>query len=332
MSPSSRRVGPLAAMLAAGAWASAVMSAACDGTALKAGSMDPDPAEPTGVGPPALGGGGERSKALGPSVIATGGTGKQATTPARAGAPTQAQAGAATEALAGAGSGGASPESPYGGQAGEPNDAEPREPDCAVPIADGWNHPLGSDQTPWVLEFGDPHVDASEQRLVVTYDDIAKRDEELRGGYYLSARVTFEGGTVFTPYPYVWQVALPSFRRNAAGTGIELGSTAYGTFESWRVAPVGWGGVTIPTKELVVVAYVKAGAKAYAVKAIAGAAVYRSGWVTGFTWEDTNLGVMRYVGENNSGVYNGSSDALYVSPVSGCQSLSDAAVEAAYAN
>jgi hypothetical protein len=41
---------------------------------------------------------------------------------------------------------------------------------------------------------------------------------------------------------------------------------------------------------------------------------------------------MRYVGENNSGVYHGGSDKIYVSPVSGCQKLSDATVEALFEN
>lgn len=39
---------------------------------------------------------------------------------------------------------------------------------------------------------------------------------------------------------------------------------------------------------------------------------------------------MRYVGENNSRVYQGNSDRIYVDPVSGCQALSDAAVAALF--
>jgi hypothetical protein len=39
---------------------------------------------------------------------------------------------------------------------------------------------------------------------------------------------------------------------------------------------------------------------------------------------------MRYVGENNSRVFNSPSDRIYVDPVSGCQGLSDAAVAALY--
>jgi hypothetical protein len=58
--------------------------------------------------------------------------------------------------------------------------------------------------------------------------------------------------------------------------------------------------------------------------------VYRSGWVTDFHWPQTNLGIMRYVGENNSGVAGGS-DLIYVGAVSGCQDLTDSAVDALFA-
>ena len=72
----------------------------------------------------------------------------------------------------------------------------------------------------------------------------------------------------------------------------------------------------------------KATAQAFAVKVTYGGHSYRSGWVSGFTWEKTNLGIMRYVGENNSSVYAG--DAVYVGPLSGCQKLPDASVQAEF--
>jgi hypothetical protein len=204
-------------------------------------------------------------------------------------------------------------------------------PGC-VPIQDTWQAELGTEETPWLVEFGDPFVHTASERLVVSYDDVASRGKAFAGSYYVSADVTLEGYTVFTPYPKAWQVSLPSLRRDAAGTGIELGSTSYGMFESWQAKPEGFAGVTIPsTDEVRVTTYVKATSKQLAVKVeTKGGEIYRSGWVGGFTWEDTDLGVFRYVGENNSSVYDGASDYIYVGALDGCENLDDPAVEAHY--
>jgi hypothetical protein len=203
---------------------------------------------------------------------------------------------------------------------------------CSAPIHDTWQSELGA-HGGWELEFGDPYVDTANGRLVVSYDDVASRQQAFAGGYYVSAEITFEGSTVLTPYPYVSGVALPSLRRNAAGTGIDLGSTEYGVSNTWQQAPAGFAGVTIPgTQTVRVTTYIKAASKALAVKVQAGAHTYRSGWVTGFTWEKTNLGIFRFVGENNSSVYAGQSDRVYVGVVDGCQELSDSAVEQFYAS
>ena len=36
------------------------------------------------------------------------------------------------------------------------------------------------------VEFGDPWIDATNHRLVVTYDDVASRKTAYEGGYYVS--------------------------------------------------------------------------------------------------------------------------------------------------
>jgi hypothetical protein len=215
-----------------------------------------------------------------------------------------------------------------GGQTGQGTSSS-----CSAPIHDTWQSNLGERGNPWVLEFGDPYVDTGSGRLVVSYDDVASRSKAFSGGYYVSADVTLEGYTVLTPYPFVWEVSLPSLRRNAAGTGIELGSTSYGLGEPWQQAPAGFAGVTIPSTETVRVStYVKATSKQLAVKVQAGSQSYRSGWVSGFTWKKTDLGIFRFVGENNSSVYAGDSDYVYVGAVDGCEQLSDEAVEQLYAS
>jgi hypothetical protein len=222
---------------------------------------------------------------------------------------------------------------PDQGNAGEPNIPDPPlDPDCAAPIQEGWTEAL-SPNASWYAGFGDPHVDTANHRLVLSYDDVAERTQPYEGSYYMQSEVTLEGGTVFTPYPYTFEVFLPSLRRNAAGTGIELGATEYGP-SSWTAT--GWGAASGSTiagaTKLTVALYLQATSKAFAVKVSSGNKVYRSAWVTDFHWAQTNLGIMRYVGENNSGVYHGGSDKIYVSPVSGCQKLSDAAVQARFEN
>jgi hypothetical protein len=240
------------------------------------------------------------------------------------------------------GSGGSAPDTagsgggvtpPDEGMAGEPNSPElPPETGCDSPVHDTWDAPLGASHSGWKVEFGDPRVDLASQRLIVSYDDVAARKAPLVGGYYLTAEVTFEGYTVLTPYPYVSETLLPSLRRNAAGTGIQLGSTLYGQGNAWHdELPAGFAGKTLTdTNQVLVTTYIKASSKALAVKVQSGAQIYRSGWLTGFTWPQTNLGVFRYVGENNSSVYGGASDVVYLGPVDGCQGLSDDAVSAHY--
>jgi hypothetical protein len=237
--------------------------------------------------------------------------------------------------------GSSSSSSDNAGAAGVGNDDLPVEavggegnlPTCTAPVHDTWESKLNTGGNPWVVEFGDPFVDVANERLVVSYDDVASRSKPFVGSYYVSADVTLEGYTVLTPYPYVWEVILPSLRRNAAGTGIELGSTQYGSTEAWQKGPGGFSGVTIPnTRKVRVTSYIKASSKRFAVKVESAGNTYRSGWIGGFTWEKTNLGIFRFVGENNSAVYGSSNDYVYGGAVDGCEELSDSDVEQFYAS
>ncbi len=223
-------------------------------------------------------------------------------------------------------------EPPNQATAGGPNIPDPPvDPSCASPLAEDWTHAIGSSGSNWEIQFGDPSVDVTNHRLVVTYDDVAARTTAYDGGYYVTAQVTLDGGTVLTPYPYSNEMRWPSLRRSA-GSGIELGAAKYGDTEHWTTDDwPGFSGTTIAGTTIVsVTTYVKAISKALAVKVTYGAQTYRSGWVSGFTWPQTNLGIMRYIGENNSSVHAG--DAVYVGPLRGCQKLSDAAVDALFKN
>jgi len=83
-------------------------------------------------------------------------------------------------------------------------------------------------------------------------------------------------------------------------------------------------------QEVKLTTYVKASAKAVATKVEIGTNVYRSTWVSGFTWANTNMGILRYIGQNNSRVYSG--DAIYVGPLGGCEKLTDGAVDTLFNN
>ena len=202
----------------------------------------------------------------------------------------------------------------------------PIDPTCQSPIAETWTEPLSKTGL-WHTAWGDPVVDTAQHRLVLSYDDVAERGAPYNGSYYVESDVTIVGGTAFTPYPYTSEVLLPTLRRDAAGSGIQLGATQYGP-TSWSAS--GWadlsGSVIAGASKLHVVAYMQVTSKKFALKVSYAGKVYRSAWVTDFHWANTNLGVMRYVGENNSSVYSGKGDLIYVDSASGCQGLSDAAV------
>lgn len=213
-----------------------------------------------------------------------------------------------------------------GGEGAE--ELEP-EPGCDSPIHDKWDSAMGSGAPGgWHVEFGDPRVDLEAHELIVSYDDVATRDQQLVGGYALAADVTLSGYTVLTSYPYVWEVLVPSLRRSADGTGIDLGATSYGLGNPWRTDLFpGFGGVSIEgTTKARVTTYVQAESEQFAIKVEAGGKVYRSGWLGDFTWEKTNLQAFRFVGENNSYASSTGSDILRIGQVDGCQKLSDADV------
>lgn len=306
----------------------AVSAFACGGTAFSGSAPDPDATDMTDTVMVPNHGTSTGGKASPPTAKPSGADGGADTEP-QPQPPRGGTGGAST--TGGGGSAGTVP--PDDGLAGEPNIPDlPVDPNCASPLAEDWTAALDSSGSEWKTEFGDPWVDAANHRLVVTYDDVASHTTAYEGGYYVSAEVTLTGGTVLTPYPYANEGPLPSLRRNSNGTGIELGSAKYGSTEHWASSDwKGFSGVTIAgTTTVVVTTYIKATAQAVAMKVSYGGQQYRSGWVSGFTWPKTNLGIMRYVGQNNSSVFAG--DAVYVGPLRGCQKLDDAALETLFQN
>jgi hypothetical protein len=168
----------------------------------------------------------------------------------------------------------------------------------------------------------------NQHRLVLSFDDVAQRSNAYQGSYYLEGDVTIGGNVAFTPYPYVDEVFLPTLRRGDRDFGIQLGATIYGQSRDFELS--GWGnasGTIVPVATTVhVSSFVQASSKAFAVRISTGNRVYRSTWVTDFHWPNTNLGIMRFVGENNSGGTEGGG-LIFVEKQRGCQNLDDATVK-----
>lgn len=221
----------------------------------------------------------------GTEATAEGGVPSETRVTPTGGSHTGGAGGAAAAGSSSGGTGGGVSDPPDPGAAGDPNVVDPAvDPNCAHPLFENWTAPLSSNG-PWKKAFGDPAVDTTNHQLVISFDDVAERTQPYEGSYYLESDVTFEGGTAFTPYPYASEVILPSLRRDATGTGIELGATQYGP-KSWSVS--GWGSasgqVLAGATKLRVGAYLQVASKKFAVKVSFGDEVYRSSWVTGFDW------------------------------------------------
>jgi hypothetical protein len=202
-------------------------------------------------------------------------------------------------------------------------------PDCRSSIQEPWTDSLGSEGSGWAAAWGDPMVDTVNHRLRLSNDDIVDRRSPLSGSYQVTYDLTLSGGTVFTPYVYVDGALLPSIRR--AGNDMQFGGDRYGG-EFWSdLDPAGFGGQRAAgVLSAKVTTYVKAEAKQMAMKVEAGGTTYRSGWTQAFTWPQTNTAMFRFVGQNNSAVYHGTDDYVYVGPLSGCAQYTDAEVDALY--
>lgn len=313
----------------------ALSTFACGGSAFKAAPNEEPEATDGGAtsgGKPATGSAGKASAKGGTAALGAGGdaTFEPQPQPSLGGSRNSNGGATGTAGKASAGAGGTIVvQPPEEGGAGEPNVPEPPlDPSCPLAITEGWTAPIDSAGSNWHVQFGDPYVDVAKHRLVVTYDDVASPLAPYQGGYFVTTEVTLEGGTVLTPYPHATEMRWPSLRRTNGG--IELGVTKYGISEDWTSNDwPGFSGVTIAgAKTVTLTTYVKATAQALAVKVTYGDHTYRSGWISGFTWPETSLGTLRYVGENNSRISSG--DAIYVGPLNGCQKLSDPAVDAAF--
>jgi hypothetical protein len=203
--------------------------------------------------------------------------------------------------------------------------------DCAVcpagsnPSNEAWTSNFG---TTWANAFGDPLVDTANARLLLTRDDVVTRIAGFTGGYVMAFEANMVGNAALSTFVYtVPNEASPTLRRS--GNDIELGGSTYGPSESWTTtSPSGFSGnKLVGTLTAKVTFFAKAQSKQSAVKVEAGAAVYRSGWSTPYTWANTNVGRMQFVGMNNASGTGGPDDRIYVGPLSGCTGLTDAEVE-----
>lgn len=202
-------------------------------------------------------------------------------------------------------------------------------PACTQPTADAWTSALGAAGNNWQLAFGNPASEPSNNRLRLSYDDIVQRSQPYSGGFYVTYQVTLEGGTVFTPSPGLDGVVLPSMRRAQTG-GIQFGGDAYGG--QWSDSlPAGFAGrSSAAVLSAKVTTFVKAQARQVAMKVEVDGKVYRSGWIAGTAGSQTDVGRLQLIGQNNSSVFSGSTDYVYVGPLSGCSAFSDAEIDALY--
>ncbi len=200
---------------------------------------------------------------------------------------------------------------------------------CSSPINESWSTPLTSTSSAWNTAWGDPFIDTANRRARLSLDDVLSRNAAFAGSYYITHKLTLSGGTVFTPYPYTDGVLLPSIRRS--GNDMQFGGDRYGSVSWSNSEPAGFAG-KFATGLLTarVTSYVQAQNKRMAVKVEAGGATYRSGWTAPFTWPQTNTGIIRFVGENNSSIFSGTDDFVYVGALSGCANLTDGNVDAIY--
>ncbi len=202
-------------------------------------------------------------------------------------------------------------------------------PSCTSPITEPWSDSLDSEGSRWTSVHGDALVDTANNRLRLSHDDIVDRLTALPGSYYVSHQLTLSGGTVFTPYVLVDETLLPSIRRR--GNDMQFGGDRYGTEDRWSdTEPIGFEGqLADGVLTAKVTTYLKAQAKQIAMKVEAGGNVSRSGWTT-MSWPQTDVSTFRFVGQNNSAIYVGTDDYVYVGPLSGCSNMTDVHVEASY--
>ena len=195
-----------------------------------------------------------------------------------------------------------------------------------------WKTDFGAAGSAWNSVFGDPAIDVANGRLRLSTDDVVDRAIPIAGSYYITHDLTLSGGTVFTPSVYLdslERASLPSIRRSA--NDMQFGGDFYAG--SWSDSdPAGFAGkraAGVLTAR--VTTYVRGQSKQLAVKVEAAGAVFRSGWTAPLTQPKTDVTIYRFIGENNSSIYSGSDDYVYVGALHGCARMSDADVEGAYA-
>ena len=112
---------------------------------------------------------------------------------------------------------------------------------------------------------------------------------------------------------------------------MQLGGDRYGGAYWSDTVPSGFAGKYLSgILTAHVTTYVKAQAKQTAMKVESGSTTYRSGWTATFTWPQTNTSQFRFIGENNSVVFSGADDYVFVGPLSICAGDSDADMDTLY--
>jgi hypothetical protein len=188
---------------------------------------------------------------------------------------------------------------------------------CGHPIDDTWSYTLTPTSIPWRLAFGDPHIDVGAGKLVLTYDDVARR-EKWAGGYYFTFDIELDADVTFyvgAPGAFVLHPALAR-----EGDVIVLSGAHYAMA---GLEPVGsFTGQRIPAASLRVTFFAEANAQRVAMRVVVGDRSYASG----FVGIGRDLSEIMLVG-NNAGAGDG---PAHLGSLRGCAGLDDSEVEAVY--
>jgi hypothetical protein len=189
---------------------------------------------------------------------------------------------------------------------------------CANPIDDAWTYPMSERSQPWSRLFGDPIIDAEEQVLDVSFDDIAARTP-LPGSYWLSFDLDFDEDLTFFLTFHENTMLVPSITRT--GGDIFLAGARYG-----RAIPVALGGFrghTLAAQKIRVFVYVKAGARELAMRVLSPGGSFDSGFVPA----DGQLDRLLIVGGNVPGTPSNRLGG-HVGRLTGCAALADDELDA----
>ncbi len=191
-------------------------------------------------------------------------------------------------------------------------------------VDDHWTAPLSSSSAPWRTTWGNPAT-TSADTLALSFDDVVRR-APLAQGYALRFRATFNGGDMAI-YP---DFGIPGFTGNypairRVGGTLTLGGLAYGRDRSFGTAGA-FTGQQVSADVADVALFVKASARAVAMRVQMNGSVYRTGFIP---YANLDPGLLQLVGGNNSG---SATSKTTLSPIVGCAGMEDAWVDEMYRN